>query len=270
MHGNGPQVGLLACKVWNTKKVNPYPLDVLGSETGMIGYMPDARVQKLSAKPQHLHACWPKWRLIQMTLHLPVQPNPIGPIYEEAEARELAEKFHWIVKPGRPTLPSCSTKPAPNWHRWTWSNYRSGSPSDLYWRWRHSWKKSMANWLVSKRLSTKTCLPLSAKQFECRCATDSDRRRSGLPRQQADSTRTAQHYTRWTSVKFEFDAGSMGPKIEASCDHPTRRQSRQYRCARRWFANFLQGQAVPTSPKINPLASFSNLARKPNHRLNWN
>ena len=40
VHGNGPQVGLLALQGLEYKKVNPYPLDVLGSETqGMIGYM---------------------------------------------------------------------------------------------------------------------------------------------------------------------------------------------------------------------------------------
>lgn len=40
VHGNGPQVGLLALQGLEYKKVSPYPLDVLGSETqGMIGYM---------------------------------------------------------------------------------------------------------------------------------------------------------------------------------------------------------------------------------------
>lgn len=40
VHGNGPQVGLLALQGLEYTKVNPYPLDVLGSETqGMIGYM---------------------------------------------------------------------------------------------------------------------------------------------------------------------------------------------------------------------------------------
>ncbi len=40
VHGNGPQVGLLALQGLEYKQVMPYPLDVLGSETqGMIGYI---------------------------------------------------------------------------------------------------------------------------------------------------------------------------------------------------------------------------------------
>ncbi len=39
-HGNGPQVGLLALQAEAYKRVQPYPLDVLGAETeGMIGYL---------------------------------------------------------------------------------------------------------------------------------------------------------------------------------------------------------------------------------------
>ncbi|HIF5891775.1 TPA: carbamate kinase, partial [Enterobacter roggenkampii] len=40
VHGNGPQVGLLALQNSAYDKVTPYPLDVLGAESqGMIGYM---------------------------------------------------------------------------------------------------------------------------------------------------------------------------------------------------------------------------------------
>lgn len=40
VHGNGPQVGLLALQNSAYDKVAPYPLDVLGAESqGMIGYM---------------------------------------------------------------------------------------------------------------------------------------------------------------------------------------------------------------------------------------
>ena len=40
VHGNGPQVGLLALQNSAYTGVTPYPLDVLGAESqGMIGYM---------------------------------------------------------------------------------------------------------------------------------------------------------------------------------------------------------------------------------------
>ena len=99
VHGNGPQVGLLALQGLEYKKVAPYPLDVLGSETqGMIGYM---LMQEFKNQMPNVNATC---MLTQMT----VDPNdpafadptkPIGPIYEEAEARELAEKYHWTIKP---------------------------------------------------------------------------------------------------------------------------------------------------------------------------
>ncbi|KSB86164.1 carbamate kinase, partial [Salmonella enterica subsp. enterica serovar Newport str. S09097] len=40
VHGNGPQVGLLALQNSAYANVTPYPLDILGAESqGMIGYM---------------------------------------------------------------------------------------------------------------------------------------------------------------------------------------------------------------------------------------
>ena len=40
VHGNGPQVGLLALQNSAYAHVAPYPLDILGAESqGMIGYM---------------------------------------------------------------------------------------------------------------------------------------------------------------------------------------------------------------------------------------
>src|ERR1700746_801190 len=40
VHGNGPQVGLLALEADAYKAVPPYPLDMLGAESqGMIGYL---------------------------------------------------------------------------------------------------------------------------------------------------------------------------------------------------------------------------------------
>lgn len=50
VHGNGPQVGLLALQNLAWKEVEPYPLDILVAESqGMIGYM---LAQSLSAQPQ--------------------------------------------------------------------------------------------------------------------------------------------------------------------------------------------------------------------------
>ncbi len=67
VHGNGPQVGLLALQNSTYTKVAPYPLDVLGAESqGMIGYMliqqlknlmPSRNVTALLAHHIGSHSC---------------------------------------------------------------------------------------------------------------------------------------------------------------------------------------------------------------------
>ncbi|HHQ4698092.1 MULTISPECIES: carbamate kinase [Aeromonas] len=98
VHGNGPQVGLLALQNSAYTKVSPYPLDVLGAESqGMIGYM----------LIQELKNLMPSRNVTALLTQVQVDPkdpafaNPtkfIGPVYEEAEARTLAEEKRWVVK----------------------------------------------------------------------------------------------------------------------------------------------------------------------------
>lgn len=52
VHGNGPQVGLLALQNLAYGDVEPYPLDVLVAESqGMIGYMLAQRLAQESPMP---------------------------------------------------------------------------------------------------------------------------------------------------------------------------------------------------------------------------
>ncbi|MCV5434014.1 carbamate kinase, partial [Escherichia coli] len=84
VHGNGPQVGLLALQNSAYTKVSPYPLDVLGAESqGMIGYM----------LIQELKNLMPSRNVTALLTQVQVDPkdpafaNPtkfIGPVYEEA------------------------------------------------------------------------------------------------------------------------------------------------------------------------------------------
>ncbi|MGO4558145.1 carbamate kinase [Mesorhizobium sp. 2RAF21] len=97
-HGNGPQVGLLALQ----SAVSPdgaFPLDVLGAESaGMIGYMIEQELANLAS--QRLYATL----LTQVKLD-PRDPafdrptKPIGPIYDEATARRLADERGWAIAP---------------------------------------------------------------------------------------------------------------------------------------------------------------------------
>ena len=99
-HGNGPQVGLLALQGAAYKPEETYPLDVLGAETeGMIGYMIEQEMGNL------LPVEVPFATILTMIEVDPADPafeNPtkfIGPVYEEPEARRLAEEKGWSIKP---------------------------------------------------------------------------------------------------------------------------------------------------------------------------
>jgi carbamate kinase len=98
-HGNGPQVGLLALEADAYKAVAPYPLDILGAESqGMIGYL---LVQALQNQ-------LPGRMVVAMLTQVVVDGDdpafayptkPIGPIYTERNALELAAKHGWAIAP---------------------------------------------------------------------------------------------------------------------------------------------------------------------------
>ena len=98
-HGNGPQVGLLALQAEAYGAVRPYPLDILGAETeGMIGYL----IQR------ELESRLPKRQVVTLLTQVEVNPDdpafrnpskPIGPVYDEAEAKRMAQSRGWSVAP---------------------------------------------------------------------------------------------------------------------------------------------------------------------------
>jgi len=89
-HGNGPQVGLLALQ-------SPDPLDMLSAETeGVIGYMIE----------NALRNALPGRDIAGLLTQIEVDPEdsafaapdkPIGPLYDEAEARRLAAERGWSI-----------------------------------------------------------------------------------------------------------------------------------------------------------------------------
>ncbi|NAW57263.1 MULTISPECIES: carbamate kinase [unclassified Vibrio] len=222
VHGNGPQVGLLALQGLEYKKVAPYPLDVLGSETqGMIGYM----------LMQEFKNQMPDTNVTCMLTQMSVDPNdpafadptkPIGPIYEEAEARELAEKYHWTVKPDgnhfRRVVPSpqptgiiehdAITRLIDEGHLVICTG-GGGIPVK-----RENGKLVGVEAVIDKDMSA----AFLAKQLNADALlilTDADAVYLdwGTPTQQA-----LRHTTPSELAQYQFDAGSMGPKIEASCE----------------------------------------------------
>lgn len=102
-HGNGPQVGLLALQhaayYAQDSKIEPYPLDVLVSQTvGMIGYM-------LQQELTNLLPATPTQTLVTQVIvdeHDPAfsKPSkPIGQVYTQTEAEKLAAEKGWTVMP---------------------------------------------------------------------------------------------------------------------------------------------------------------------------
>ncbi|MGF1731946.1 carbamate kinase [Photobacterium kasasachensis] len=222
VHGNGPQVGLLALQGLEYKKVNPYPLDVLGSETqGMIGYI----------LMQELKNLLPEQHVSCMLTQMSVDPNdpafadptkPIGPVYQEAEARELAEKYHWTVKPDGQYFRRVVPSPQPTGiiedeaiaalikqQHLVICTGGGGIPVK-----KEDGKLVGVEAVIDKDMSA----AFLAKQLNADALlilTDADAvfLDWGKPTQKALRNTTPRELS-----QYAFDAGSMGPKIDASCE----------------------------------------------------
>jgi len=99
-HGNGPQVGLLALQSAAGAPEQAYPLDILDAETeGMIGYLIEQELNNLLP---------PAYRCAVLLTQIEVDANdpafrhpskPIGPLYDEVQARQLARERDWAIAP---------------------------------------------------------------------------------------------------------------------------------------------------------------------------
>ncbi|NIY47611.1 carbamate kinase [Cedecea colo] len=98
VHGNGPQVGLLALQNLACDVAPAYPLDVLVAETqGMVGYM---IAQRLDQQPCTSPV---STLLTRIEVHAddPAFQSPekfIGPVYAPEEEAVLREKYGWQLK----------------------------------------------------------------------------------------------------------------------------------------------------------------------------
>ena len=99
-HGNGPQVGLLALMDAAYSPAHPFPLDILGAETGgMIGYMIEQELGNVIPTADHIVT------VLTQTLVDPEDPafdnpsKPVGPVYDLQEAQRLRADKGWAVAP---------------------------------------------------------------------------------------------------------------------------------------------------------------------------
>ncbi|MAP65291.1 MAG: carbamate kinase [Candidatus Poseidoniales archaeon] len=222
-HGNGPQVGLLSLQSAAYKEVEEYPLDILGAQTqGMIGYMIE---QELG---NHLPVEIPIASILTMVEIDPEDPafsnptKPIGPIYDEKEARDLAKLKGWNIKQDgnywRRVVPS------PEPHRifqlrpihWLLEKGTvvicaggGGIPTSY----KDNGKLEGVEVVIDKdRASSLLAFELEADLLIMATDTDGVYLDWG-----SDSEKIISKTTPEEISKYSFDKGSMGPKVEAAC-----------------------------------------------------
>ncbi|MEW5288729.1 carbamate kinase [Erwinia papayae] len=98
VHGNGPQVGLLAVQNSSCELTSPWPLDILVAETqGMIGYL----------LQQALRNYLPEAQISTLLTQVEISPNDaafrnptkyIGPVYSPQQAQQVAAEQGWTMK----------------------------------------------------------------------------------------------------------------------------------------------------------------------------
>jgi carbamate kinase len=98
-HGNGPQVGLLVLMTESYQAGEPWPLDVLDAETeGQLGYIIELELDN-AIDDRDTAAIVTR---VLVDERDPAFGNPtkfIGPVYGEDEARALAERRGWHMRP---------------------------------------------------------------------------------------------------------------------------------------------------------------------------
>ena len=98
VHGNGPQVGLLALEDATLPPSERFPLDVLDAESeGMIGYMIEQELR--NALPAQ-RSCATLLTMVEVNADDPAfshPDKPIGAVYTEAQAAVATQTKKWIM-----------------------------------------------------------------------------------------------------------------------------------------------------------------------------
>ncbi len=227
-HGNGPQVGLLALQSAAYEEVEAYPLDVLGAQTeGMIGYMIEQELGNL------LPIEYPFATILTMVEVDPEDPafdeptKPIGPVYSEADAKRLEEEKGWSMRPDGEQWRRVVPSPEP--HRifemrpihWLLEKGTivicagGGGIPTIY---NEEGNLEGVEVVIDKdRASALLAFELEADLLIM--ATDTDGVYLDWGTEEA---RRIERTTPEEIEKYEFAAGSMGPKVEAAADFVSR------------------------------------------------
>ena len=223
-HGNGPQVGLLALQSASFEEVEEYPLDVLGAQTeGMIGYMIEQELGNLMPTETAFAT------ILTMVEVAPDDPafetptKPIGPGYSKEDSQRLSSERGWRF-----------SKDGDLWRRVV----PSPEPHRIF-------ELRPIHWLLEKGAivicagggGIPTMYGKNGDLVGAEVVIDKDRASALLARQLNArllilATDTDGVYTDWGSDnarklgnvtpeemdQYDFDGGSMGPKVEAACE----------------------------------------------------
>ena len=224
-HGNGPQVGLLALQSDAYKEVEVYPLDVLGAQTqGMIGYMIEQELGNLLPFEKPFASLL---TMVEVDPNDPAFQDPtkfVGPIYEKEVAEKMAAEKGWSIKQDGKYWRRVVPSPLPRRifeHRpikWLLDQGTivicagGGGIPTMY-------EPGKENRLIGVEavIDKDWCTALLAKEVEADLyvmATDVDG--VYLDWGTADSRKIGRT-TPEELEKYNFAAGSMGPKVAAAC-----------------------------------------------------
>jgi carbamate kinase len=224
VHGNGPQVGLLALQADAYTGAEPYPLDVLDAGTqGMIGYLIQQELRSVLPPDRQVAT------LLTMIVVDPADPafaSPtkfVGPVYAKDAADALAADKGWTFRPDgdawRRVVPSPQPQRILEIQPITWllgqgavvvcaggggipTMYPSSGPGEVV----------GVEAVIDKDFASELLAEdVSADLFVM--ATDVDGVYVDWGRPQA---RRLGHVTPEELAGYEFPAGSMGPKVEAA------------------------------------------------------
>ena len=222
-HGNGPQVGLLSLQSAAYKEVEEYPLDILGAQTqGMIGYMIE---QELG---NHLPVEIPIASILTMVEIDPEDSafsnptKPIGPIYDEKEARNLAKLKGWDIKQDGDYWRRVVPSPEPHrifqlrpihWLLEKGTVVICAGGGGIPTSYKDNGKLEGVEVVIDKdRASSLLAFELEADLLIMATDTDGVYLDWG-----SDSEKIISKTTPEEISKYSFDKGSMGPKVEAAC-----------------------------------------------------
>jgi carbamate kinase len=223
-HGNGPQVGLLALQSAAAKTGEAYPLDVLDAETeGMIGYMIEQELANITPDWQNVVTLLTQVVVETGDPAFRAPSKPIGPLYAKTEAEALAAQQGWAIAADGPGYRRVVASPEPREileiavidllvRRGVIVICAGGGGIPVVERADGSLvgveaviDKDRASALLARRLDADALLML----------TDVEAVFEGWGTPEA---RAIHHAAPQALEAMAFDAGSMGPKVEAACD----------------------------------------------------